>query len=1702
TIEELFTNAASLRISQHQRGDDRYKGAHNLKEDCQTLARFFNDITDFKNAKVKLTKFNNQEEFEKNKQDLLNKVNQALSGLQMKTGGNSSVDDFADYVDMIIGDFRREVEALKADIEQVAYSEAKELQKLNQEERKLQKEIEENERKAQNEPDPEKKKKFLFLAVLERKQQLKSSSLGDNFDPDKHINDFIQAIKDKLKNKPPKRNPTTPTDPNNVNLPGGSTTPKPFDPFTPTPNSNPNNFFQENKQLTIITGVALLIFFYFYSQPSKKQELSLILIALTTLLIISIYYLTQKEKPEPRELTEKNCDNNMVNILGKELEKEQEQQLKIIALLLIAGLFFYFNVYLPNQQRQQLEMQIQTDINTLQTIQPTEYEREGNAIQQEALENMKEELDKAVNEQQKLAESNGHGLLELDEKTKKNNLEDNYGFTREENGEIRYILFVDEADNVCSNTALPTEYTKLIFLKACMEGIKKDAQSQNLWIFATNYLKLIDPPVYRPGDFKKEADRVGILNQKFINHPETKKQLPEIKKENATKQHPAQSGIKIGEIKQLPHFYGKYEKPKKPTTDEIMPTITEAIDTRLKELTEQLKQTKEEMSLQRNHLGVVAACGGLGFVGGKVAESAFDGGGDDSDIDNKLRAIINDPNKSEEEKNTARKRLVILEGENRKLKDTLRNLNDKIKNKENSTPTPPSAPLGLSLPKLSAYDKIAYIREGRNEPNGFGGVIGMKNALKKIKAISDLKEQQKEAERHEEPYGLGEYDRLLKELKSLAKSNQDQNNSSSKKCFNCQENIISAWGVKQDYCSIKCCFQPGISSLSTGINNHLNSLDSNLKPYAEIIKYCLEQRIKELTSQSSFDNTSSNEVSCEEISCEQCFKEIESGKFYYYHKTNDSHKFCSSQCYNEYYGEYCDKCVKKFLTTYRNGNSNYCSTCYELVKQGEREEEKRSIRYCKYCSTKLIKEGNLKYSLRICDKDECLLKLDKELYPEKYSDKITTLETNSNKTPQQEQDLTNKKQKLKELEDKVEELDQQLPLTTQIANLQQEIKQLTNKPTRTKAEEALLAEKKKKLEELLKKQNSSHTNNSGKGDKTALYIGCGVVVKNIQEYLNQNYSDKKNTKEIVFGSKTLKLKEKGELVIFDYSNLEEVYVAGELDVENITKVTVRNCPQLKEINITDFVDNKELEIINCPNLKKICCSKNQLTKLDLNNLQKLICYNNQLTNLDFLKNLTSRRLEALSLANNNFSVQDLSFLTSYTNLEVLDLGNCEQEKINQDIYNKLNGSLDFLNEMKKLKKLYIDNTDFNKVNPGKLPNSLEEIHHSAKERPVTTRDYYFADYLKNEKNLKKAEFTKEQTKDKKEFEDLRNRYNEHGLCQKCQNPNTGSNPDTGIKGGFEDDLFSPNVALKSLKDSQNTTSFLQEVANHKLVEDDNIVKCHGISQDPTTNDYLMVMQYVKGGNLRQYLQENYNELKFGDKLNQLRGIVKGLVSIHERGLVHKDLHSGNILSNEEKESVAEKFSESLILPSVSSRVTSMAGVATREKVETVKNFIPYAKHQSPKLNKLNLPRYNKLINCYITDLGLYDNPLLRPPVVHLNKSFDDWYRDNDNKDTEFYRQRKKEERKSLSSIYKSFSKTYQIHPQAVYVSRLLDFKNLPEPQSSKEINKQSLNSIKYSQFFQDSGLIDLEIPIKLDQLDVLEEQTEKQIEAQIQIPPK
>jgi serine/threonine protein kinase len=64
----------------------------------------------------------------------------------------------------------------------------------------------------------------------------------------------------------------------------------------------------------------------------------------------------------------------------------------------------------------------------------------------------------------------------------------------------------------------------------------------------------------------------------------------------------------------------------------------------------------------------------------------------------------------------------------------------------------------------------------------------------------------------------------------------------------------------------------------------------------------------------------------------------------------------------------------------------------------------------------------------------------------------------------------------------------------------------------------------------------------------------------------------------------------------------------------------------------------------------------------------------------------------------------------------------------------------------------------------------------------------------------------------------------------------------------------------------------------------------------------MVMQYIEGGNLRHYLSNKNRELSLKDKLSHLAKIAQGLKDVHQKNLVHRDFHSGNILKGIEQTS--------------------------------------------------------------------------------------------------------------------------------------------------------------------------------------------------------
>ncbi|GBB94484.1 hypothetical protein RclHR1_23630001 [Rhizophagus clarus] len=111
---------------------------------------------------------------------------------------------------------------------------------------------------------------------------------------------------------------------------------------------------------------------------------------------------------------------------------------------------------------------------------------------------------------------------------------------------------------------------------------------------------------------------------------------------------------------------------------------------------------------------------------------------------------------------------------------------------------------------------------------------------------------------------------------------------------------------------------------------------------------------------------------------------------------------------------------------------------------------------------------------------------------------------------------------------------------------------------------------------------------------------------------------------------------------------------------------------------------------------------------------------------------------------------------------------------------------------------------------------------------------------------------------------------------------------------------SNKVALKCLKNSQNLSELLSEVKAYSTEAIDynkGILKVYGISQDPDTNSYIIVLHYAKGGNFDNWINinENYKYFDWENKIQTLCNIVNGLKEIHEKKMVHRDFHTGNIL---------------------------------------------------------------------------------------------------------------------------------------------------------------------------------------------------------------
>ncbi|RGB41557.1 kinase-like domain-containing protein [Rhizophagus diaphanus] len=111
--------------------------------------------------------------------------------------------------------------------------------------------------------------------------------------------------------------------------------------------------------------------------------------------------------------------------------------------------------------------------------------------------------------------------------------------------------------------------------------------------------------------------------------------------------------------------------------------------------------------------------------------------------------------------------------------------------------------------------------------------------------------------------------------------------------------------------------------------------------------------------------------------------------------------------------------------------------------------------------------------------------------------------------------------------------------------------------------------------------------------------------------------------------------------------------------------------------------------------------------------------------------------------------------------------------------------------------------------------------------------------------------------------------------------------------------YNETIILKKFKNSQDFSKyFLNELKSNQHCYEikHHIIRIYGVTKDKL-GDYMLVMQYASGGDLHNWLQKNFRGITWNkQKLAILWQISEGLETIHNSDFIHRDFHSGNILS--------------------------------------------------------------------------------------------------------------------------------------------------------------------------------------------------------------
>ncbi|GBC04395.1 hypothetical protein RclHR1_05660010 [Rhizophagus clarus] len=79
---------------------------------------------------------------------------------------------------------------------------------------------------------------------------------------------------------------------------------------------------------------------------------------------------------------------------------------------------------------------------------------------------------------------------------------------------------------------------------------------------------------------------------------------------------------------------------------------------------------------------------------------------------------------------------------------------------------------------------------------------------------------------------------------------------------------------------------------------------------------------------------------------------------------------------------------------------------------------------------------------------------------------------------------------------------------------------------------------------------------------------------------------------------------------------------------------------------------------------------------------------------------------------------------------------------------------------------------------------------------------------------------------------------------------------------------------------------------------ENIIRFFGVTkvnQNDNSKKYWLVMEYANSGTLQEFLKKHFDILTWNDKFNMALQLAHAILCLHDEGIVHRDLHSKNVL---------------------------------------------------------------------------------------------------------------------------------------------------------------------------------------------------------------